>query len=92
VLIVPGPLTPATADPGEHLESENSVKVTDPVGGTVVVAANVAVSDKPAIATPAVPDDGDADVEIDGDAFATDTSSFGAPHLAVNPLLFASPA
>jgi hypothetical protein len=74
------------------LESENNAKVTDPVGGTVVVAANVAVSDNEAIATPAVPDDGDADVEIDGDALATDTSSFEAPHLAVNPPLFPSPA
>jgi hypothetical protein len=86
------PDTPATNDAAEHDESENNAKSTDPVGGVNVVPANVAVSDKVAIATPETPDDGDACVVNVGDATATATTSSEAPQASAKPLLLASPA
>jgi hypothetical protein len=72
--------------------SPKNPKLTDPVGGVAVVAVNVAVSDKVAIATPDVPDDGDACVVNVGDAGDTVTTSSEAPQASANPLLLASPA
>jgi hypothetical protein len=68
------------------------VKTTEPVGGTDVVFAKVAVSDTGSIGTVAVPLSGAACVVIVGDAEFTVSCSLLSPHDVVKPLLLASPA
>ncbi len=72
-----------------QLTSEYSVKLTDPVGATLVVPTNVAVSLTGVIATPAVPDVGLAWVVIVGVALLTTIRSL-LQRLLV-PLLLPSP-
>jgi hypothetical protein len=89
VLIAPVPLTPATAV--VQVLFEYSVKLTDPVGATLVVPTKVAVSLTGVIATPAVPVAGLAWVVIVGAALPTTICSLLAPHVVVKPVLLASP-
>ena len=91
VVMVPLPLTPATAELAEHVLLEYKVKLTDPVGAAAPVELNVAVSLTGLIVVPAVPVAGAATVVIFGDAFPTEICSFESPHPVVNALLFPSP-
>ena len=91
VPIVPDPEAAGTAAVVQ-VAFEYRVKLTEPVGAAAPVAEKVAVSDRLAIVVPAVPVDGEATVEIVGDALPTEICSFESPQVVVNPLLLASPA
>lgn len=86
VLIDPVPLTPATAV--VHPASEYTAKLTEPVGGTVLVPTKVAASLTVRLC-PAVPAAGFAVVVIVGEALPTTRCSLVQRLLA--PLLLVSP-
>ena len=68
------------------------MKVTEPVGFTVVVPVKVAVSPAVTVVPTVMLDAGLATVVMPGEAGTTVSSSFESPQPVVKPALLASPA